>query len=242
MSGAASMHTTGPSEGSAGSAGAARAARSPRRRAEKAAAITHAACGVFGRDGYARAGVDTIAAEAGVSTRTIYNHFPGGKAELFRTVMLWSSARVRDEQLVQLRRCLDPERPPHPDDLERDLLALAHAWLGLLTDFREHFALVRHIQGEAGHIPADVLDAWQDAGPRAVRRELAAILTAFHDRGLLDVHGDAAQATTHFMTLTSTEVVQRSYWGVIPLPPEQVEQTATAGVRAFLRAYGPARR
>lgn len=217
-------------------------ATGPRRgRADKAAAIANAACQVFGRDGYARAGIDTIAAEAGVSTRTIYNHFPGGKMELFRTVMEWSSAQVRDEQLARLRRYLDPERPPHPADLERDLLALARSWGDLMTDFREHFALVRHINGEAGHIPAGVLEAWQEAGPRAVRRELTAVLAAFHDHGLIDVHGDAARAARHFTALISAEAVQRSYWGVFPLPREETDPAITAAVRAFLRAYGPPR-
>jgi TetR/AcrR family transcriptional repressor of mexJK operon len=223
-----------------GSRATASGTRSRRGRADKAAALAHAACQVFGRDGYSRAGIDSIAAEAGVSTRTIYNHFPGGKEELFRSVIQWSSTQVRDEQLVRLRRYLDPERPPHPDNLERDLLALARAWVELMTDFREHFALVRHIQAEAGHIPVEVLEAWQEAGPRAVARELAAIMAAFHEHGLVDVHGDPAQATAHFMTLISAEIVQRSYWGVVPLPQEETDRLTTAGVRAFLRAYGPA--
>jgi len=214
----------------------------PRRgRADKATAIVQAACEVFGRDGYSRAGIDAIAAEAGASTRTIYNHFPGGKEELFRSVMQWSSERVRDEQLAQLHRYLDPERPPHPDDLERDLLALARAWVGLMTDFRDHFSLVRHINAEAGHIPAEVLDAWQEAGPRAVARELTSAMAALDDRGLIDVHGDPAQAAVHFIALISTEITQRSYWGVSPLPREEADRLTAAGTSAFLRAYGAAR-
>ncbi|MFY1691767.1 TetR/AcrR family transcriptional regulator [Plantactinospora sp. WMMB782] len=214
----------------------------PRRgRGDKAAAIAHAACGVFGRDGYTRASIDTIAAEAGASTRTLYNHFPGGKAELFRAVMRWSAGQVRDEQLVRLRKHLDPQRPPRPEDLERDLLALARAWVALMTDFRDHFSLVRHIQGEAGHVPAEVLDAWQEAGPRAVGRELALVMAALAEHGLLDVHGDPAQAVSHFMALISTDIVHRSYWGVIPLPREETDRITATGVRAFLRAYGAAR-
>ncbi|MFF3670947.1 TetR/AcrR family transcriptional regulator [Microtetraspora malaysiensis] len=217
-----------------------RTAQPRRGRADKATAIVQAACQVFGRDGYSRAGIDAIAAQAGVSTRTIYNHFPGGKAELFRSVMRWSSERVRDEQLAQLRRYLDLERPPHPADLERDLLALARAWVGLMTDFRDHFALVRHIYAEAGHIPADVLDAWQETGPRAVGGEVTSTMAALDELGLIDVHGDPAQATVHFMALISTEITQRSYWGVSPLPQEEADRLTAAGVRTFLRAYGSA--
>jgi len=225
--------------GAASDAGA-RRTRPGRGRADKAAAIARAACEVFGRDGYSRASIDAIAAEAGVSTRTLYNHFPGGKAELFRSVMRWSAGRVRDEQLARLRRYLDPHRPPRPEDLERDLLALARAWVALMTDFRDHFSLVRQIQGEAGHVPAEVLDAWQEAGPRAVAREMAEIMAALADHGLLDVHDDPAQAASHFVALTAAEIAQRSYWGVIPLPPEETDRITAAGVRAFLRAYGAA--
>ncbi|GAB3843436.1 TetR/AcrR family transcriptional regulator [Dactylosporangium cerinum] len=190
-----------------------RTAQPRRGRVDKATAIVQAACEVFGRDGYSRASIDTIAAEASASTRTIYNHFPGGKEELFRSIMQLSAERVRDEQLVQLRRYLDPERPPHPDDLERDLLALARAWVGLITDFRDQFSLVRHIYADAGHIPAEVLDAWQEAGPRVVGREVASAMAALGDRGLIDVHGSPAQAAVDFMALISSEITQRSYWG-----------------------------
>ncbi|MEU7915145.1 TetR/AcrR family transcriptional regulator [Microbispora bryophytorum] len=225
---------------STGAKGETTTTRPRRSRADKATAIVRAACEVFGRDGYSRASIDTIATEAGASTRTIYNHFPGGKEELFRSVMQWSSERVKDEQLAQLRRYLDPERPPHPDDLERDLLVLARAWVGLMTDFRDHFSLVRHIYAEAGHIPPEVLEAWQEAGPRAVGREVTAAMAALDDRGLIDVHGDPAQATVHFMALISTEITQRSYWGLSPLPQEEADRLTAAGVRAFLRAYGSA--
>ncbi|MFC7641578.1 TetR/AcrR family transcriptional regulator C-terminal domain-containing protein [Streptosporangium lutulentum] len=159
---------------------------------------------------------------------------------MFRSVMQWSSGQVRDEQLAQLRRYLDLERPPRPDDLERDLLALARAWVGLMTDFRDHFSLVRHISAEARHVPAEVLDAWQEAGPRAVGRELTSAMAALDGRGLIDVHGDPAQASVHFMALISTEITQRSYWGVSPLPQEEADRLTAAGVRAFLRAYGSA--
>ncbi|MFF4879327.1 TetR/AcrR family transcriptional regulator C-terminal domain-containing protein [Micromonospora sp. NPDC000668] len=189
----------------------------------------------------ARASIDTIAAEAGASTRTLHNHFPGGKAELFRSVMQWSAGQVRDEQLARLRKYLDPQRLPRPEDLERDLLALARAWVALMTEFRDHFSLVRHIHGEAGHVPAEVLDAWQEAGPRAVGREFTVVMAALADHGLLDVHDDPAQAISHFMALTSTDIVHRSYWGVIPLPREETDRITAVGVQAFLRAYGAAR-
>ena len=36
-----------------------------------------------------------------------------------------------------------------------------------------HFALVRQINAELTHIPADAIEAWQETGPRRVVRALA---------------------------------------------------------------------
>ena len=44
-------------------------------RSDKRRAIIDGALAVFARDGYTRASIDAISAEAGVSTRTVYNHF-----------------------------------------------------------------------------------------------------------------------------------------------------------------------
>jgi len=66
-----------------------------RRRPDKRRAILRGALNVFAHDGYTRASIDAVAAEAGVSTRTIYNHF-SDKAELFQTVIHESAAQVAD--------------------------------------------------------------------------------------------------------------------------------------------------
>ncbi|MFI2207387.1 TetR/AcrR family transcriptional regulator [Streptomyces sp. NPDC020192] len=210
------------------------------RKLEKQMAIASAACTVFGREGYARAAVDALAAEAGISTRTLYNHFPGGKAQLFQTVVTWTSSEVRDAQLARLRGVLDPERPPHPDDLERDLVALARAFVGLMTDYPNHFALVRHIHAEADHVPPDVLKAWHEAGPEPVGRGVAEAMAHLADAGLLDPHGDPAMTAGHFMALTSHTIVQSTHYGVLPLPPAETDRLVRGGVAAFLRAYGRA--
>ncbi|MFF4400025.1 TetR/AcrR family transcriptional regulator [Streptomyces sp. NPDC001480] len=207
------------------------------RKLEKQIAIARASCTVFGRDGYTRAAVDALAAEAGISTRTLYNHFPGGKAQLFRTVVAWTSTDVRDAQLARLHAVLAPGRPPRPEDLERDLVALARAFVDLMTDYPNHFALVRHIHAEADHVPPEVLQAWQDAGPRPVGQAMAEAMTGLADAGLLDVHGDAGLAGAHFSALTAHAIVQLSHYGVRPLPKEETDRLITGGVAAFLRAY-----
>ncbi|RMB79574.1 TetR/AcrR family transcriptional regulator [Streptomyces shenzhenensis] len=210
----------------------------PPRQLAKQIAIASASCTVFGREGYARASIDTLAAAAGVSTRTLYNHFPGGKAALFRTVVTWTSAEVRDAQLDCLHALLNPERPPRPEDLERDLVALARGFVGLMTEYPNHFALVRHIHAEADHVPPEVLAAWQEAGPVPVGRALTDAMAALAEAGLIDVHGDADLAGAHFKALISHSIVQLSHYGVRPLPAHQMERLIRGGVGAFLRAYG----
>lgn len=207
------------------------------RKLEKQIAIARASCTLFGREGYTRASVDALAAEAGVSTRTLYNHFPGGKAQLFQTVVTWTSSEVRDAQLARLQAALDPERPPRPDTLEHDLVALARAFVGLMSDYPNHFALVRHIHAEADHVPPEVLKAWHEAGPEPVGRALAKAMAHLAEAGLLDVHGDPALTAGHFTALTSHTIVQVTHYGVLPLPREETDRLIAGGVSAFLRAY-----
>ncbi|MEV0530244.1 TetR/AcrR family transcriptional regulator [Kitasatospora sp. NPDC050463] len=213
------------------------AAPAPRRGlAEKRQAITRAARTVFGRDGYSRASIDAIAAEAGVSTRTIYNHF-AGKELLFRTVVQESAGEVSDAQLDVIERHL-----AKVTDLETDLVTLGLDWVAALTTFADHFALVRQINAEAAHLPKDLLDAWQATGPRRAMIELGIRFGELADQGLMDAP-DPARAAQHFVLLVGSEVTQRSYWGAHPLAPSETEEIVTAGVQAFLRAYAarPAR-
>jgi len=199
---------------------------------EKRLAIARGARTVFGREGFTRASVDAIAAEAGVSKRTIYNHF-ADKEYLFRSVILDGAAEVAatHTQIADrhLRKILD---------LEEDLIAFGLEWASSPTAFAGHFALVRAIQAEASHIPLSVLQAWQEAGPLAFQRELAGHLRRMADRGLLSVpEGTEAEAANLFNLLTFTNVVQRSFYGAVELPEAEVVALVTSGVKAFLRLY-----
>jgi AcrR family transcriptional regulator len=197
---------------------------------EKRRAIAQAARTVFGREGFTRASVDSIAAEASVSKRTIYNHY-ADKEQLFLSVILEGSALVADTHMRiaerHLRKILN---------LEEDLISFGMEWASSPTAFIDHFALVRTIQAEASHIPPAVLEAWQNAGPRAFQRELARYLRAIADRGLLAI-ADEHEAANHFNLLTFVNVVSKSFYGAIPMPESEIEDLVTAGVRAFLRLY-----
>jgi len=198
--------------------------------AEKRAAITQGALVVFGRDGYTRASIDSIAAEAGVSTRTIYNHFDD-KQHLFLTVIQQSAAQVAAAQIGLLDRYLE-----RITDLEADLVALGRAWTKPRAEFSDHFALVRQINAEVGHFPQAGLDAWQETGPRQVHRELAVRMRRLADQGRLAIE-DADTAATHFVLLVGSELTSRSYYGAIPFEEPDVTRIVTAGVRTFLHGY-----
>jgi AcrR family transcriptional regulator len=197
---------------------------------DKRRAIAHAARTVFGREGYTGASVDVIAAEAGVSKRTVYNHY-SDKEQLFLSVILEGSAQVAETHLHiadrHLRKILD---------LDADLIAFGLEWATSPTAFAGHFALVRTIQAEAVRISPVVLEAWQDAGPRAFQRELALRLRRIADRGLL-VIDDAETAALHFNLLTFVNVAQRSFYYAIPLDEAEITDIVTNGVQTFLHLY-----
>jgi AcrR family transcriptional regulator len=198
---------------------------------EKRRAIMRAARAVFGREGYTRAGVDTIALEAGVSNRTIYNHFTD-KEQLFQTVALEGAEQVTAAIAEILERHLRKIV-----DVREDLIAFGLERVAAVTEFPDHFALVRTIEAEASRIPTDVLEAWRDVGPLSAHKRLAPYLRRIGERGLL-VLDDPERAANHFNLLTITDVNQRTFYGALPLPEADVNTIVVDGVDTFLRLYG----
>lgn len=197
---------------------------------DKRRAILDGALTLFARDGYTRASLDAIAAEAGVSNRTIYNHF-ADKAELFQTVIQHSTQRVADTMVDIIDRHLSKVV-----DLEADLIEFGTAWLGVLTSgLAPHFALIRQINAELEHIPPAALALWRADGPGRTRRELADRLARLAERGELELPDDS-RAAGHLMLLISADnlTVRES------LQDEAaVRAMVEAGVRAFLYGYRP---
>ncbi|TDD41865.1 TetR/AcrR family transcriptional regulator [Nonomuraea terrae] len=193
--------------------------------AGKRQAILNGALTVFARDGYTRASIDAISAEAGVSTRTIYNHF-ADKTELFLTVIQESATRAADVQIAIIDRHLRKVT-----DLEADLIEFGRDWVTPRPDSAAHFSLVEQIKAEAGHIPQEAIDAWQETGPRRVRRELAGHLRRLADRGLLRID-DPDRAALHLLLLIAAELPAHQ----ASLSPEELTETVPAGIHTFL--YG----
>lgn len=204
-----------------------------RLRPQKRAAILDGAVQVLARDGYAGASIDAVARAAAVSTRTIYKHFPN-KAELFRTVIAESTARVADAEVELVRDHFSRLRPGDP--LGPALTDFARAWVGAPTgDDRTHQVLLRQLAAEAQHIPGSVVEAWRETGPRRVRRELALGLRMLADRGELDIV-DADRAAVLFAQLISAHYAPSA---PDELSAEQERAWIAEAVRVFLAGHQP---
>lgn len=195
--------------------------------AAKRTAIARAAVDVFVRYGYTRTSVDVIAAEAGVSKRTIYDYY-GDKRRLFLSVMEeMAEAEVEIFQEL-LRRSLDGT-----ESIEQALVRLARAVATAVARSPQRSAVLRLLIGEAAHFP-ELLRRWRPMV--VVQRSLAARLADYADRGLLDV-ADPLEAAEHFGLLVTGSVNNRSVFGTVHVPDEEVDALAVSGVQVFLRAY-----
>jgi len=115
-------------------------------RPDKAAAILDGAMQIFLEQGYAGTTMDRVAAAAGVSKPTIYNHFQD-KEELFNALL---------EKLV-----LEKEWAKCPLDLQNFssepaqivLKRIANEIIDNCTDFPEQMTFLRLVIGESGRFP-----------------------------------------------------------------------------------------
>ncbi|GHH27705.1 TetR/AcrR family transcriptional regulator [Streptomyces lanatus] len=199
-------------------------------RPAKRTAIDCAARAVFGREGYTRASMDSIAAEAGVSKRTIYNHYQD-KEQLLLSVLQESTHALSAHQQELIDRHLSD-----PADLRAGLLALGRALAAPQSGFEQHFALVRVIFAEASRLPAEVIGGWRAEGPRRTQALLAEHFTTLTQAGRLRAD-DPAQAAAHFTQLAMSEAYERSFHGALPLPSTELDELVASGVNAFLRLY-----
>lgn len=186
-------------------------------------AVERAARTVFGRLGYARAPIDQIAAEAGVSTRTLYNHF-GDKLGLFSHVLVHGATEVADSFDQRLRGdCTEPQRA---------LMILAEAVVAHRAQFPEHFALVSRLNAERDQFPDELLTAWLAAGPRRVRALLEARLKLIASAAGVPL-ADARAAARHLVALSESTLLTEPEG---PRPPTRAELADAVAV--FARGYG----
>ncbi len=185
----------------------------------------------FGRVGYVQASIETIAADAGVSTRTIYNHFDN-KEQLFSAVLLESSTEVAKAREILIDRHLGVIT-----DLEVDLTNLAREWIRPRAEFADHFAIVRRLRAESERFPEDLRQAWRTAGRDRARHALATRFADLSRTGVLVV-ADHQNAANHFIALIASTTIDDSYYSAMELE-EDIDAVASSGVHTFLHGYLP---
>jgi AcrR family transcriptional regulator len=195
----------------------------------KRLSMIEAAAGVFCCEGYAGANIDLIAAEAGVSRQTVYNHY-GDKETLFKAVVAEITERCNAGFFATLATF-----PDHPQDLEADLVAFAIRLNSNCVCSKDGKFLRRLIQKESERYP-ELFQAWRDDGPSKTWAALAARFARLALAGHLDID-DPDLAARQFLALNNADLQLTFMLGGTP-SEEQIRRSAGNAVRTFLRAYG----
>jgi AcrR family transcriptional regulator len=201
----------------------------PRSHEAKRISIIDAAASVFCREGFAGANIDLIAAEAGVSRQTVYNHH-GDKEKLFVAVVRDLTERCNAGIFATIATF-----PDRPTDLEADLIAFAVRMNRNCICNRDGRFLRKLIQTEGERYP-ELFAEWREQGPGRTWPALAARFARIAYSGFLSIE-DPDVAARQFLALANAELQTTFMLGGTP-QDDEVLQSATNGVRTFLRAFG----
>jgi TetR/AcrR family transcriptional regulator, mexJK operon transcriptional repressor len=193
---------------------------------EKRTQILTGAAAVFAADGYEGASMSRIAAVAGVSKGTLYNHFDS-KAALF-------TAYVGDKCRQHLANVFDGAN--HDGDPAEVLRGIGRRMVRMLLS-DTGLSIYRVVIAEAVKFP-DLARAFFEAGPARAIGFMAGWLAEESRRGRLRVD-DPAFAAEQFFNLCQTRLVLRRKLEMLPDPPEaDIEKVVEAATAMFLGTYG----
>ncbi len=200
-----------------------------RRSDRKRRAIVEAATAAFLDHGYGGTSMDAVAAAAGVSKQTVYQHF-GDKQRLFRELIAATVQSASDPVYDEVRRLADSGH------LEKDLRDLARRLLTLVLQ-PTMMRLRRLVIAETRQFP-DLGRIFYDLGPGRTIDALADTFAELTRQGRLNTP-DATLAATQFNWLVmSAPVNQAMLLGQDAAPAtREINRWADSGVRTFLAAY-----
>lgn len=182
---------------------------------------------VFAELGYERASVDLIAAGAGVSKATLYNHFHD-KSALFIACF--------EEGANLMQADLEALFAETSDDLESALQAAGERMLAKFLS-REAVALYRSAL-DGFRLP-EIGRMLYERGARLTHELIAAALSRWAARGLLRLD-DPYYAAVQFVNLCHGDLMMRLHLGVLQeATQEDVRATVRRAVQTFLRAFRP---
>jgi len=199
------------------------------RSARKRRAILDAATEAFLEQGYGGTSMDSIAAAAGVSKQTVYQHF-GDKQRLFRELITATVQAASDPVYDEARRLADSGR------IEDDLRDLARRLLALVMQ-PTMLRLRRLVIAEARRFP-ELGRVFYDQGPGRTIATLAETFAELAAQGKLHAP-DPLLAATHFNWLVmSAPLNEAMLLGKDEsLSARKIKQLGDGAVRVFLSAY-----
>lgn len=198
----------------------------------KRLSILDAAARVFCREGFAGANIDLIAAEAGVSRQTVYNHH-GDKENLLVAVVREITERINAGVFETLATF-----PDKPVDLEAELVEFAVRLNQNCMCNRDGKFLRKLLQTEGERYP-ELFAGWREHGPAKTWAALAARFARLALSGWLDLD-DPDVAARQFLALVNADLQMALIFGDT-VSEAQLRTAASNAVRCFLRAYGKPR-
>ncbi|MEY9844260.1 TetR/AcrR family transcriptional repressor of mexJK operon [Streptacidiphilus sp. BW17] len=192
----------------------------------KRAAIVRAAADVFVREGYG-AGVDRIAAEAGVSKVTVYNHFRSKE-----TLFVEAVTGALDDALSAAVAGAEA-RLAASADLREALVLASREWVVGVTA-PNVVGLRRLVADEVRTFP-ELGAAWRRSGPDRAHPALAAAFRRLADEGRLEMP-DPGLAVTQLLALVLYPHLVQGACGD-EISATTTENLIRSGVEMFLAYY-----
>lgn len=197
-------------------------------RPAKESQIVEAARRLFLDQGYEVTSMDAIAAEAGVSKRTVYSHFRS-KELLFVEIMSAMCTHFG----VGPREAIDPAAPP-----ERFLCAAAKFVLNKIMDPRVP-SVMRTIVGNTAAFPEMGQRFWS-IGPGNMAAQITEYLAAQHEAGVLAVPDPRLSAAMFQGMVSGPTFLPTLFTGSSPWTAADIDYIARTATRLFLAGHQPA--
>lgn len=192
--------------------------------AAKRTAILEAAKRLFPRHGFERVSMEAIAAEAGVSKLTVYNHF-GDKETLFvEAVKARCRVDVPDDAFAL------PVR-----DVRGALTAIAERFYALVSS--EEAMSIKNLLAAGGPDHAALRALFWNAGPARIAEGMRGFLDRAVAAGRLDIHDTTVAARQFLCVLDGPVDIRQFAPESVPASPADDAAHIRASVDFFLRAY-----
>ncbi|MEV0484626.1 TetR/AcrR family transcriptional regulator [Streptomyces sp. NPDC050508] len=198
----------------------------PRAEAKRRAIVT-AARELFLREGF-DVNMDAIAAAAGVSKATVYNHFASKETLFIEVVKDSLDAPISGTLVTSLDRLAEAE------DLREALTATARDWVHATRANPDVLALRTIVSRELHRFP-ELGAAWQQAGPERHHPAVADALRRLVDRGRLDIPDIEVAILQLYSLLPFPHLVFSTYGTTID--DDLTDRLIAGGVDMFLGHY-----